>query len=139
MKNRKSGKTVSVPTGLGISLITNILLTAIMSGALAFCVDKKTIPWETIGYYIMIMLLVSSFAGGKAAIATIGTQYLLISAMSGLLYWMFLLCFTALFFGGSYDAVGETGALIMAGSLTSAMLRLPRKKASIRNYQRKSR
>ena len=139
MKQRTSGKTVSVPAGLGISLLTNVLITAIAISLIAYCVEQKKIPWETVGVYIMFMLLISSHLGAKAAISAIRTQYLLVSAMSGLLYWMFLLCFTALFFGGSYDAVFETGGLIMAGSMTAAMIRLPCKKASIRNYQRKSR
>lgn len=139
MKNRPSGKTVSLPAGLGISLLTNVLITAIASALIAYYIDQKTISWENVGYYIMLALLISSHLGGKAAISTIRTQYLLVSAMSGLLYWMFLLCFTALFFGGSYDAVWETGGLIMSGSMTAAMIRMPRKKASIRNYQRKSR
>jgi hypothetical protein len=47
--------------------------------------------------------------------------------MSGGLYWGLLLCITALFFGGNYDAVPETAAVIITGSGCAAMVSLPQR------------
>ena len=126
----RTGKAASIPAGLGISLSVNMMLTAIMIAILTVLLSKNTIAWENTGYWIMGTLLLSSFLGGKAAIAAIKTQRYLISLMSGLLYWMMLICITALFFGGQYSSVLETGALILAGSVTSALLHYPRKSLS---------
>lgn len=127
---KATGKSFSVPAGLGLSLAVNIGITLIITGLLSHSIQRKTIEWETVGYWIMIMLLLSSFFGAKTAMATIKTQYLLISFMSGVLYWFFLLCITALFFGGNYHSVFETAALITAGSIAAVLIRAPKKKIS---------
>ena len=122
-------KATSIPAGLGLSLAINTAITTIMIILIAVMVDHGTITWESVGYWIMSMLLISSFIGAKTAIHSIKTQYLLIAAMSGVLYWTVLLCVTALFFGGKYGSVMETAALIVAGSITAALIKLPAKRS----------
>jgi len=84
----------------------------------------------------MIMLLLSSFLGAKAAIISIKTQTLLTAFMSGILYWGALLCSTGLFFGGNYSSVFETAILIAAGSLTAAMINIPTRGSKTRIQRR---
>ena len=127
IKIMKSGKAVSVPGGLGAGLLTNILVTLILSGLLAYFIYIKVIAWEMAGYGIIGILLAASFSGAKVAVAMIKAQIMVISIMSGVLYWVVLLCVTALFFGGHYGAFLETAALIMAGSVAAALLRIPRR------------
>jgi len=132
LKKINSGKAVSVPYGLGISLLMNILVTSIAILVLTALVGHKIIEWDYIGYYIMVMLLISSFLGAKAALLSIKTQPLLITGMAGILFWMYLLCITALFFGGNYSSVFETALLTIGGSITAALLRMPSKKRKSR-------
>ncbi len=134
MKTR-AGKTVSIPAGLGLSLIISIITTAIIIGIISIMLDNNSIQWESIGYWIMAMLLLVSFEGGKVAIISIKSNKYLLSFMSGLLYWAFLLCITALFFGGQYSAVLETALLILAGSMTASLMQLPNKKRLTRNHK----
>lgn len=131
-----TGKACSVPAGLGLSLTVNVLITAISVAVMAAMLSRNTVSWENTGYYIMLMLLIASFAGGKTAIAAIKHQRYLVSLMSGILYWMFLMCLTALLWGGQYSSVTETGALIIAGSTAAALLSRHRKQrnAQIRRY-----
>ena len=124
----RTGKAVSVPTGLFFSLLVNIFLTITVIAVIAILLLHNRITWNDTGYWIMAMLLVSSFAGSKIAIETIKTQRYLVSLMAGVLYWMMLLCITALFFGGNYCSIFETGALIISGSVTAALLQLPQKR-----------
>ena len=108
---------VVMEIGFGMGTATAII---------AILINNETIKWSGVGFWIMAVLLISSFLGGKAAIYTIKTQRFLVSFMSGGLYWAFLLCITALLFGGNYCSVWETGALITAGSITAALIHLPR-------------
>ena len=127
---RPAGKTKSVPGGMAIAGSISIGITLLGSVIMAFMMDAEKITWEQAGYWIMAMLFLSAFAGAKGAIAAIKRQRLAVCAMSGGLYWGLLLCITALFFGGNYEAVGETAAIIIAGSGCAAMVSLPRKKSA---------
>ena len=131
----KTGKAISVPAGLGLSLVVNISITSIAVAIIAILLNRKSITWENTGYWIMGMLLISSFLGGKTAICSIKTQLYLVTFMSGILYWMFMLCITALFFGGHYSSLFETGALIIAGSISAALLHRPNRRNSLRSRQ----
>lgn len=124
----RSGKALSVPAGLGVSLTVNVSVALVTLVLVAYNVHKKIITWEAVGYYIMIILLVSSFLGAKIAIATTKTHPVVVAAMSGILFWSFLLGVTALFFGGRYGSVLETAALINGGSVAAVLLKLPEKK-----------
>jgi len=136
IKNNSLGKAVSVPKGLGISLIVNAVITILLSIFISVMISQERITWEASGYWIMIMLLLSSFLGAKAAIISIKTQTLLTAFMSGILYWGALLCSTGLFFGGNYSSVFETAILIAAGSLTAAMINIPTRGSKTRIQRR---
>ena len=135
----KTGKSISVPAGLSLSLTGNVIITAITTTILAKLLNNMMITWEETGYWIMVMLLIASFVGSKLAIITIKSQRYLIGLMSGVLFWAFLLCITALFFGGQYCSIPETGVLILSGSITAALVRFPKKriygKNSYRSYR----
>lgn len=125
---KNKGKTMSVPGGLALSGAISLGITLLLSLLLAKLLDSQKIIWEQAGYWIMGMLFVSAFAGAKAANGVIRRQRLVITLMSGALYWGLLLCLTALFFGGNFDAVPETALVIIAGSGCAAMVSLPQKK-----------
>ena len=125
---RSSGKTMSVPGGLALSGAISMGITLLASLLLAKLLDSQTISWEQTGYWIMAMLFAAAFAGARAAIRAIRRQRLVVTLMSAALYWGTLLCLTALFFGGNFDAVPETALVIIAGSGCAAMVSLPQKK-----------
>lgn len=120
---------MSIPGGLALSGAVSMGITLLASILLAKFLGSQRISWEQAGYWIMAMLFVAALAGGKAGIAAIRRQRLAVSAMCGLLYWGLLLCLTALFFGGNFNAVPETALIIIAGSGCAAMVSLPHKKA----------
>lgn len=123
-----AGRSMSVQGGLILSGTTSLGITLLLSALLAKLLDSQKLSWEQAGYWIMGMLFAAAFAGAKAAIAAIKRQRLAVSVMSGMLYWGVLLCITALFFGGNFDAVPETALIIIAGSGCAAMVSLPLKK-----------
>ena len=134
---RTTGKSMSIPGGLALSGVTSMCITLLFSLLLAKLLNDQKVSWDQVGYWIIVMLFTSAFLGAKAAITSIRRPRVVISVMSGTLYWALLLCITALFFGGNFDAVSETAMVIIAGSSCAAMVSLPqKKKRSIRSRKR---
>lgn len=121
-----NGKASSVPGGLLLAAAVSLLLTLMLSGFIAVLLDLEKITWSQAGYLIMGMLFAVSFTGGKCASAAIRRQRAMVCLMAGLVYWGMLLCITALFFGGNFDAVWVTAGVIMAGSGTAALIGMPK-------------
>lgn len=119
---KPSGRAASIPAGLTMGAAISIAITLIAALILGKLVDMEKLPWENIGYGIMLLLFSASFFGAEAANAKIKRQRLLVSLLSGAIYFALLLSVTALFFGGQYEAVGVTAALILAGSGTAGLL-----------------
>ena len=134
---RAKGKTMSVPGGLAISGIISMGITLTGSMLLAAMLDRETITWGQAGYWIMAMLFLASFCSAKVAAAAMKRKRLVVSAMSGGVYWGLLLCVTALFFGGNYEAVIETAAVTIAGSGCAAMVSLPQKSKTGRKRRKR--
>ena len=118
----RSGKALSVPVGLTLAAAVSMSVTALISGGIAYFLSAEKMTWIQAGYWIMGMLFAASFLGGKSAYAAIRRQRLAVSALSGLVYWALLLSITALFFGGNYEAVGETAGIILAGTGCAGLL-----------------
>lgn len=132
---KPTGKTRSIAGGLGIAAAVSMTLTILLSAAIAYFLSKERITWQQAGYWIMGMLFVSAWIGGKCAYLSVKRQCFLVSAMAGLLYWGLLLCISALFFGGNFGAVGETAGIVAAGAMSSALLRRPGRKGQNRKIR----
>lgn len=136
---RQTGKAHSVTTGLVVAASVSMMITLLLSAAIAFFLNTEKVTWQQAGYWIMGMLFASSFIGGKCAYASVKRQRFIISLMSGILYWGLLLCICALFFGGNLGAVWETAGIIGAGSGSAALLHIPitkRRTAKLRRAYR---
>jgi len=116
---RNSGKARSIPRGLLFAASVSMIITFVLSAAITHALNTEKISWNQAGYWIMVGLFAASFIGGRCAIKAIKRKRIAVAVMSGFLYWGLLLCITALFFGGNYDAVWETAAVIAGGSGTS--------------------
>jgi len=88
----------------------------------------------------MIILILGAFTGSKVSYIKIKRQKIVVSLLSGAVLYMILLSITALFFGGQYSGVGETGLLILCGSTLSIISNLnqnlTRKKPRVRMSHR---
>lgn len=131
---KHTGRANSVPGGLAIAALVSMAITLVCSALIAHTLNIGKITWAQAGYWIMAMLFAASFIGAKCALAAVKRQRFMISFMTGMLYWGLLLCVTALFFGGEFGAVGETAAIIGAGSGSAALISVPHgKKNRIRS------
>lgn len=121
-KQVKQGRAMSMPGGIAYGVSWAILITIIGIALLAKMIDMETVPWESVGYGIMITLMISAFIGSKVAIKKVKRRRLLVGAVAGATYFCILLMTTALFFGGNYYAVGETALLILGGCGTAVLI-----------------
>lgn len=115
--NRKvTGKAATMPGGLAIGGLVSGALTIALAGLTGKMVDMGTVPEEGIGYLALAILLLSSGAGAAVAARRIKRQRLAVCLMAGVVYYLFLLGLTALFFGGQYTGMGVTALAVLAGS-----------------------
>ena len=119
---KNQGNAKSVPGALATGGAVSILTTIIMSCLTAYLIHTEHIQWSNIGYWIMTILFLSSYLGAKTSYLSLKRQKMIISALSGILYWGILLCSTALLFGGNFNAIPETAAIIAAGSMCSGLM-----------------
>lgn len=123
-KHKYTGRTRSIPAGMGIGVGVSLGVTAAAIAALAKLVDSETLAWENIGYGIMAMLLAASFLGAMTAYRQIKRQRLAICLSTGAVFFLILLSLTALFFGGQYEGMATTFLLTLSGSAVAGLLGL---------------
>lgn len=123
--NRKvTGTAAAMPVGLGAGLGISLGITLVGSAVLSWLVDRELVAQSGIGYGVLVILLLASLLGTAAAYGKIKHRRLVVCALSGGLYFGALVCMTALFFGGQYRGLGVTALVILAGSLSVALLGL---------------
>lgn len=123
-KQKYTGRTLSVPAGIGIGLAVSVGITGASIAVLAKLVDSETMPWENVGYGIMVMLLAASFFGALIAYGKIKRQRLMVCLLTGAAFFGTLLALTALFFGGQFDGALFSFLLVLAGSGAAGLLGL---------------
>lgn len=127
--NRKpTGTATSIPVGLAYGAMVATAVTLLLSAITAKLIDQELIGWEKTGYAVLVILLIASCLGAMVTAGKVKRQKLLMCLAAGGMYYGILLAATALFFGGQYSGVIETGLLILCGSLLAAFTGSPRKK-----------
>lgn len=125
---KPTGRATSTPKGLlwgtGVCMISTVM----MAGILAGLIERKLVQQGYLGYGVMILLPVSAFLGAMVSHRKIKRKKFIVSMATGILYFIMLLLVCALFFGGNYAAVPETGIMIGCGALLYAIFELPNKK-----------
>ena len=120
--NRKpTGRAVAVPVGLGWGLLTSAVIT--LSGCLlaAHLINREILSWNHSGYGVMAILLLSAWAGAAVSAGKIKRRRAVMCLGAGTAYFLMLMTVTALFFGGQYSGVGETGLMIFCGSMLGVL------------------
>ena len=115
VNQRVTGKAMSMPAGIGIGVLVSTLMTVAGAAALALLISKETIPENGIGYGVIVTLLLASSLGALTAWRCIRHRRMVVCLVQGLCYYIVLLGFTALFFGGQYQGMGITGLVILGG------------------------
>lgn len=123
VQNHKvTGTASSMASGLALAALCSILITVLGSVLSANLVLNGMIPEKSIGYCSMVILLVSSAAGGLTAMARIKHRLLFVCIVSGIIYYLTLLGAGLFLFGGQLQGMGATALMVLCGSGTVALL-----------------
>ena len=111
-------------TAGAIAIGTSAALLATLAGCAlcAWLVSAEMIPETAMGYCAPIVLLISSFTGGKVAIGRTQDMRLVMGGAVAVCYVLAMLAVTALFFNGMYQRVGITMLVAMGGGAVAAIL-----------------
>lgn len=120
-KQARKGRAMSMTGGIICGVSWGALITLAAIALMAKLVDTETLLWESVGYGILVTLMISSFTAAKIAEKKVKRRKLMVCTMSGIAYFGLLLVTTALFFGGKYYAMGETALLVAGGSGLAAL------------------
>lgn len=131
-----TGRALSMPAGLATGLSIGLATTVILSALLAKLVSTEKVEWGSVGYGIMIILLITSAIDSKATCFMIKRRKLISCFLAGLLYWLSLIMITALFFGGQYEGMGVTGVVVFCGSAIVCLLESKGEKRKNANARR---
>ena len=118
-KQKVKGKAVAMPAGIGIGLGVGVIVTLIGAVVLAFALAGESLPVETMGYGIMVVLFTATFLSSVVAMLCIKHRKMQVSLITAGAYLLILLASNALFFGGQYQGVGAT-VLVVAIAGTAA-------------------
>lgn len=116
VNQKVTGRASSVSAGLALGAGISMGITLILSVCSAWLISAEYIREEGIGYLVMIILIGASAVGAWFAGQKIKRMKIQMAALTGVLYYAMLLAATALFFGGQYEGMGTTLAMILLGS-----------------------
>ena len=133
----QSIKTMSLTRGLASGAFISICITIIGAAVLSKMLEQGLLGWDNTGYVIALTILLSAFVGTAFSITRINRRKLLVCLESAGIYIAILLMITVLFFGGEYEAVGVSIALICSGSISALLLLTGKKGSNSRRNRRK--
>lgn len=131
-----SGTAVSIPMGVILGSALSFLITCALAGLLTWAVLGGFVSEKALGYFVMAILLIASFTGTLVSGVKIQRRRMLVSLITGVVYYAFLFAVTGVFFGGNYSGIGTTGFLILVGALTSGILGLKSNKMAVKCHVR---
>ena len=129
VQTKVTGKAMSMPGGLALGGVVSLFVTLLAAAILAKLMELERIPENSIGYGIMILLVLASFSGAAFSAWQIKRRRLIVCVLSGVVYMASLLAATALFFGGQYSSVGVTALMVLCGVGLAALAGTQRNKA----------
>lgn len=122
MQNKVTGRASSIPAGLAVGALISILVTVGICVIGGWMIGCEMMEQNKIGYCSITALLASSILGSMVASKKVQRKRLLITLVSGGIYYAVLVAITIIFFDGSFQGMGVTFITVLVGVLVSALL-----------------
>jgi putative membrane protein (TIGR04086 family) len=136
MYQKATGRAMSMPAGILLGMTISLVITLIGAFVLGWLINQEALEINSVGYGAMVILLAASFLGALTAKVRIKHRYLVVCLLTGVGYYLVLLGITAMFFGGQYQGMGVTLALVLAGSGAAGLLSIKKKKSITKGYRK---
>ena len=131
----QTGRATSMVRGLAIGTMVSLIITMAATVLLAKLIDMEMMPWEKVGYGIIVAILIASFVGAWISYRKIQHQRLMVCLLAGGIYWAMLFCIAALLFSREYQGVFVTLGIILAGCVSAFLLSVPRNRPSAKKHR----
>ena len=138
MSNSLKQKT-SIPLGLALGWVVNLAVTLISAILVSVLVAGERVGENRIGLAAVITVVISSFCGAIVAAKRIGHRRMIICLASGAVYYLSLLCCTALFFDGKFEGLGAAALTIIGSSAVAGLLGIRQKGQKMKGLQKRYR
>lgn len=119
---QKSGGAKSIPVGLAIGWVMQILLTMALCLMLAALILSGRVGQEALGYSVPAILIVTAYAGAAASCKLVGHHNLILCLSSAALYLGTLLAIALLLFDGEIRAFWISALLVLGGAMAAMLL-----------------
>ena len=121
-RQKVTGRASSVPSGLAAGAAVSMAVTVIICSLAAWLITSEIIPQKQIGYCSLAALLLSAILGSMTAMSRMKRKQLIVSLMSGGIYYGLLMGVTILFFDGSFQGMGVTLVAVLVGSVIAVLI-----------------
>ena len=122
MMLKKRGRTSGIPAGIFAGLITALLITILLAAVTAVLIAGEKIGEDKALFGSAASLLLGAAFGGICAANVAGERKMIICLIHGAVYYVTLLCVTAVFFEGRYENIWITGLLVLGASISVGLL-----------------
>ena len=123
MKNQENEKVRTLIRQSIAGTIAGILLLVGSAALLSTLVLNGGIPEAKISYCALGVIILAAFFAAMIARKKAGERKNAVCILTGVALFCILLLTTASLYGGQYNGVGETGLLILCGSLLPILMR----------------
>ena len=135
MTRSKYGKPKSMLTGILFGTLTGVAILLIGTAMIAGLVYWETVQPESVGYTVMLLVILGTFFGCFAATMVVENHILPVSLSTAVLLLFIMLSVTAMFYDGGFSGVPVT-LLLVAGSSIAAALVSFRIRNQKKNYRK---
>lgn len=126
-KQIAGGRSSSIPMGVAWGTVSALSITAVGAGILAWMMAGEKMNEDSLGYGIIVVLLIASCAGALVAARRIKRLRVQMCLLSGAVYYLSLIAVTALFFGGKYQGMGVTAIVVFIGCIAASIMTLSKR------------
>lgn len=107
--------------GVALGVLVSVCITLISCMLISFLISGEKIGEDAIGGASVVTLLLSACLGALTAALKAKHSRLIVCMISGGIYYLFLLCCTAVFFGGQYQGMGGAALAVLGGCAVAAL------------------
>ncbi len=120
MKKKKMA--ASYPVALGSGWIAGWIVTLLLAVIISVLIAGEQVQVRMLGPAAVITVVAATFAAASVAAKGAGEKRLVLSIAAGAIYYLSLLCCTALFFDGQFQGLGGAALTIMGTALVTGLL-----------------
>lgn len=123
INQKPSGIAKSIPKGIATGTLCSMIIVILLSMIFAKLIATGRMAESKLGYGIMIILFLASFAGSLISISYTKRRILYVAIIFCVTFIILLSLLTTLLFGGRLEGILPSSMIVFAGGIMPALLR----------------